>query len=89
VKATFEEDDLNIITEKVITVIKPLLKLKESDDECFLSKEDAARLLGVKMRWLENNQEKLDIPRYRIGGHIRFKKSELIKWASKHKVFNP
>ena len=78
---------VNRIKNAIIKEITPLLKQREKlSDDLWISKEEAAKILGVSIRWLENNAEKLYVPKYKIGGLVRFKKSELIKWANKQKV---
>ncbi len=83
----FEQDDIFPITNAIIKGLTPLLKQREKvSDDLWISKAEAAKILGATIRWLENNAEKLGVPKYKIGGLVRFKKSELIQWANKQKV---
>lgn len=50
------------------------------DVEHYVKVEDLEAHLGKSRRWIYANAERLDIPRYRIGNHLRFKLSEVDHW---------
>ena len=45
-----------------------------------LTVEEVAKLLGKSTSWVYKQSMLKDIPRYKIGGHLRFKKSEIEAW---------
>jgi hypothetical protein len=45
-----------------------------------LSTASAAKVLGKSPHWLYINSERLNIPRYRIGGRWIYFESELAEW---------
>ena len=82
----FEQEDIDIIINSLIERLKPPLRQRgDQIEDCFLDKESAAVLLCCKPRWFDD-AEKKGIPKYLLGGQVRFKKSELLKWAGKQKV---
>lgn len=52
----------------------------------YLSREDAATMLGVTAHWLANTGRSIGVPSYRFGGAIRYAKAELLQWAEQQKV---
>lgn len=49
--------------------------------EPFVGAEDAALHLGKPISWIYNNAERLQMPRYRIGNHWRYRLSDLDQWV--------
>lgn len=45
-----------------------------------MSVEDLAAYLGVKKGWIYNNHRALRLPARRIGGHLRFRLSDVDRW---------
>jgi excisionase family DNA binding protein len=59
----------------------------ESDDHCFLTVHEVARLLRVPVSWVyvrvrERSTEPL--PGYRVGKYWRFREQEIIAWVKRH-----
>lgn len=52
----------------------------------YLSREEAARLLGVTVHWLANTGRQIGVPSYRFGGAVRYQRAELTRWAEQQKV---
>ena len=85
-KTFFEADDIKEFADRIIESLKPQLKQLAKNnmiDDCYLDIEQTAQLLGVDPSWLYNNHRKLDIPSHKLGGHIRFSKTEVLSWAKK------
>jgi hypothetical protein len=56
-------------------------KMKDS-----LTTSDAAKLIGKSSHWLYVNAERLQIPRYRIGGRWVYLETELAEWFNQQKI---
>ncbi len=60
-------------------------KVFDVENDRYLDKRDAARFLGdISLSNLQNRLREL--PHYRLGGKILFKKSELIQFMEQHAV---
>jgi hypothetical protein len=51
-----------------------------------LNTSGAAKLIGKSTHWLYINAERLEIPRYRIGGRWVYSETELCDWFEQQKV---
>ena len=51
-----------------------------------LTTSDAAKLIGKSSHWLYVNAERLQIPRYRIGGRWVYLEVELKEWFQHQKI---
>ncbi|WP_175410121.1 helix-turn-helix domain-containing protein [Streptomyces sp. TRM64462] len=45
-----------------------------------MSVTDLAEYLGVTHAWVYNNHRALNIPACKIGGHLRFRPSDVERW---------
>ncbi|MFF4531065.1 helix-turn-helix domain-containing protein [Streptomyces sp. NPDC001407] len=45
-----------------------------------MSVTDLAEYLGVTPAWVYNNHRALNIPARKIGGHLRFRPSDVDRW---------
>lgn len=48
--------------------------------ERFVGIDEVATHMGKPVSWIYNNAERLDLPRYRIGNHWRYRLSEVDDW---------
>lgn len=55
-------------------------------DEPLLELEHAAALLNVQVSWLREAAGAGTLPCIRVGPHLRFKRSLLVRWAVLHPV---
>ena len=83
-KTTFDKLDIQEIAYAVVKEIKPLLKQQNNIiDDSLLTKEQAAEFLNVKPSWLDNHE----IPgKCKLMGHVRYRKSKLIKWIDEQEI---
>ncbi len=51
-----------------------------------LTTSDAAKFIGKSSHWLYVNAERLQIPRYRIGGRWVYLVTELDEWFNQQKI---
>jgi excisionase family DNA binding protein len=56
------------------------------NQEQLLSKEQVAKLLNVKMDWLNSVIFKKQIPFIKVGKHIRFCPKQITKWIEDRKI---
>ncbi|WP_157693032.1 helix-turn-helix transcriptional regulator [Pedococcus dokdonensis] len=49
--------------------------------EPFVSTEQVADFLGKPPSWIYNRAERLNIPRYKVGLHYRYRLSEVSAWV--------
>src|SRR5262245_33021061 len=68
---------------KGLIEIQEVLRYLETDR--YISKAEASHYLGLSVRTLEARK---DVPRYQLerGGKVLFRKSELDRWMSRHRV---
>jgi hypothetical protein len=51
-----------------------------------LTTSDAANLIGKSSHWLYVNAERLQIPRYRIGGRWVYLEDEITDWFNQQRI---
>jgi predicted DNA-binding transcriptional regulator AlpA len=51
-----------------------------------LTTSDAANLIGKSSHWLYVNAERLQIPRYRIGGRWVYLEEEITDWFNQQRI---
>jgi excisionase family DNA binding protein len=59
----------------------------ESDDHCFLTVQEVARLLPVPVSWVYGRvRERCTEPLlgYRVGKYWRFREQEVVAWVKRH-----
>ncbi|MER5551572.1 helix-turn-helix domain-containing protein [Streptomyces sp. NPDC002793] len=49
-----------------------------------MSVNDLADYLAMKPAWVYNNHRALGIPSRKIGGHLRFRRSEVDRWIDRN-----
>ena len=87
-KTEFELDDIKAVSSTVVEMIRPTLgrsSEKNSDDSIFGVK-DLAVYLGVKDSWVRGKVDDLEIPHFRCGKYIKFKKKDIDKWIDRKTV---
>ena len=86
----FDTEFLKAFASEVKNQLLPELRTAVSnssvDEDYMIDMEKAAVILDVKPSWLQNNATKLEIPKYKVGGQVRFIKKELMSWAKKQKT---
>ena len=87
-KTQFELEDIKAVSSTVVEMISPILGCnceKNSDDSIFGVK-DLAIYLGVNESWVRGKVDSLEIPHFRCGKYIKFKKRNIDKWVDKKTV---
>jgi len=54
----------------------------------FVTSKEAARLLGISVRFIQKLCSENRMPYYKFGTALRFKKGDLIRWANENKFVN-
>lgn len=76
------KEELKELFKDVLKEFKSDAKQELSDDP-LIDKKEAAKILGVSVPTIDNYRRNGNIPSYRIGASVRFKKSEVIKAMTK------
>ncbi len=80
------EDFKKILNESIKAEIQTFLDNQQNIiDEKLITREEAARFLGVSLVTLWDWVRKDIIPSYKIGNKVRFKKSEILNLCTKTK----
>jgi len=58
----------------------------KKDDDKYLSKKDVAKYLGRSIPTVNNYMKKEEIPYYKVGRSVLFRKDDIDEWVGKHKV---
>lgn len=86
VQINLPDEIIDLIADKVIAKLKPLLapgKVKSEKDEIFTVKS-LSYYLKVSTRWINELILNNEIPYVKIKGQIRFKKNEIDAWYQKY-----
>jgi excisionase family DNA binding protein len=85
---TLPPELVDLIADKVIEKMKPILSSNGKKEYQFtiLDKEDLAHYLGVEVSWLDKKVSANEIPYFKVGKYVRFKKSVIDKWIEAHTV---
>ena len=73
-KTIMENEDIELIAQKVAEVIKPFLPNEKTDDVIF-SVEELAKYLRVSPKWVYDHKHEL--PHFKPGGFLRFRKRDI------------
>lgn len=64
--------------------LERVLKQKDTDAENeFVGYEEAAKIIGMSVSWLQKARGARSPKRHKFGGAVRFRRSELVAWANK------
>jgi excisionase family DNA binding protein len=83
----FDDRDVEKIANKVIELLKPLLKSSphEENQEIILDVNGLASYLKVNKSWVYERTHLNEIPYYKIGKFPRFRKKDIDKWLEENK----
>lgn len=81
-KSEFEPKDIQLIAEKVVELIKPMLSGngKGEKEDTVLTPETLSNYLQVDITWVYKQVSLKAIPYFKSGKYTRFKKSAIDKW---------
>lgn len=87
-KTILEPEDIQAIVLGTIEGLKPFLIKKSSrdDDEAIYDVKWLCKYLGVDESWVYKQVSGKNIPHYKIGKYVRFRRSTIDKWLESQKV---
>ncbi len=74
-KTILDQEDVELIARRVVEMIRPLISAKEENGEVIFSVDDLAEYLRVSIKWVYEHT--CDLPHFKLGGLLRFKKTEI------------
>lgn len=75
-KTVLENQDIELIAQRVVEIIRPFLPKEKTDDVIF-SVEELAAYLRVSPKWVYDHKHEL--PHFKPGGLLRFRKKDIDK----------
>jgi excisionase family DNA binding protein len=87
-KSEFEQQDIEVIAQRVKELLKPMLSgngKNETEDTIF-DVQGLAGYLMVTKKWIYERTQFKEIPYYKIGGQLRFRKKNIDKWLDTFNV---
>lgn len=87
---TFEKSDIQLLAKELLRELMPILKgsEKSSVKEIVFDVKQLSEYLNVPDTWVYRQTSDHNIPHYKLGRHLRFKKTEIDKWLEEKSV-NP
>lgn len=76
-RTLLDQEDVDLIAQRVAEIIKPLLMPKDKAEDTIFSVEALAQYLCVSPKWVYDHAHEL--PKFKLGGLLRFKKKEVDK----------
>lgn len=74
-KTIMDQEDVELIAQRVVEMIKPLLSTREENSEIIFSVEELAEYLRVSVKWVYDHV--YELPHFKLGGLLRFRKQEI------------
>lgn len=85
-KIEIDHSDLDLISDKVMEKLKPMIdKINKKDTDHLLNKKQLAQYLEVSVKWIDGYKQ-LGLPYIPMKGHVRFRKNDIDKWLESVKV---
>lgn len=84
IKIRLDEEDIEIIVHRVIQALRPLLVGKASEKDEIFTPESLAEYLKVDISWVYKKVSLREIPFFKSGKYVRFKKSAIDKWIEEN-----
>ncbi len=86
-RTVLDQEDVELIAQRVAEIITPLLSTKDGGDEPFFDVPALAEYLRVDESWIYQQVHLRKIPYYKLGKYVRFRKSEIEEWSKTLKLF--
>lgn len=74
-KTILDQEDVELIAQRVVEMIKPLLPAKAESENIVFSVEELAEYLRVSAKWVYEHT--YELPHFKLGGLLRFRKKEI------------
>lgn len=86
-KTELEQQDIQLIAERVAETLKPLLNNNRyTEDDMIFTPETLAEYLKVEPSWVYKQASQKTIPHFKPGKYLRFKKSLIDKWIKSQSI---
>lgn len=85
-KTILDQEDVEVIAQRVADIIKPLLSAKKEEGEPFFDVTALAEYLHIDESWIYQQVHLRKIPFYKLGKYVRFRKSEIEQWSKSLKI---
>lgn len=86
-KTELEQQDIQLIAEKVAETLKPLLNNNRyTEEDMIFTPETLAEYLKVEPSWVYKQASDKKIPHFKSGKYLRFKKSAIDKWITSQSI---
>ncbi len=79
-KTELEDRDIERIAKKVVEKIKHLPINQGNKEDEILTVDEVAKHLKVTVNWIYKKVSSKEIPYYKPGGSLRFRKKEIDEW---------
>lgn len=81
------QEDIQTITEDIITKLKPCL-FNQKEEETIFDKKSLSKYIKVDVSWIDKNMHCL--PHFKLGKYVRFRKKDIDNYIeSKNKMPSP
>jgi excisionase family DNA binding protein len=89
-KTELEPQDIEVIADKVIERLRPLISGNDESEtgDIIFDVESLAQYLRVKEQWIYEKVHNNEIPHYKVGKYLRFRKSTIDDWLKKKEKGN-
>lgn len=79
-KTELEDSEIERIVERLTKNLKPLLTNQRNNEDEILTINEVAKHLKVTVNWIYKKGSSKEIPHYKLGGSLRFRKKEIDEW---------
>jgi excisionase family DNA binding protein len=81
-KTELEPQDIQLIAERVVELLKPLLSNGEKygNEDIVFTVESLSEYLKTDVSWVRKQVSAMTIPFFKTGKYVRFRKTAIDKW---------
>ncbi len=87
-KTELEPQDIEVIADKIIEKLKPILSNngKHDAEDIIFNVPALAEYLKVSTKWIYDRTQFKEIPHTKVKGLLRFRKKDIDKWLHSYNV---
>jgi len=82
-KSQLEQEDIELIAQRVVQLLKPLLSInrrQEGGEDTIFTVQSLAEYLKVDITWVYKAVSLRTLPYFKSGKYTRFRKRDIDKW---------
>ena len=87
-KIEFERQDVEAIAQRVLELIRPLFSGKPDKQDSIFDVQGLSQYLGIPHSWIYKKVSLKEIPYFKVGRYVRFRKTAIDRWTQNQTV-NP